>query len=111
VLKRLLWLVGFLPLPGALQSQSCVPPVKFGQTIKAPIHNVIFTNDAIFPPEKEDAIAKRLRDETVDRDSLGKGLSSMAEEAAERGRAAYQDLEYFLDTLRCRYTAKRYQLP
>ena len=69
MLKRLLC-VYFPSLPGALQGQSCVPPVKFESRIKAPIHDVIFTNDAIFPPEKEDAIAKSLRDETVAPDSL-----------------------------------------
>ena len=95
MLKRLLWFVCFLPLPGALQGQACVPPAKFESRIKAPIHDVIFTNAAIFPPEKEDAIAKRLRAETVHTDSLDKELSSMAEEAAERARAAYQDLGYF----------------
>jgi len=95
VLKRLLWLVCFLALPGALHGQSCVPPVQLGQRIKAPIHNVVITNDGIFPPEKEDEIAKRLRSETVDPDSLDKDMSSMAEEAAERARAAYQDLGYF----------------
>lgn len=94
MLKRLLC-VCFLSLPGALQGQSCVPLVKFESRIKAPIHDVIFTNDAIFPPEKEDAIAKSLRDETVAPDSLDKDLSSVADEAAERARRAYQDLGYF----------------
>ena len=95
MLKRLLWLLCFLPLPCALQGQACVPAVKFVQTIKAPIHNVTFTNDAIFPQEKEDEIAKRLREEKVRPDALDKDVSSMADEAAERARAAYQDIGYF----------------
>jgi len=95
VLKSLLCFVCFLPLPGALLGQSCVPAVQFEPTIKAPIHNVTFTNDAVFPPEKEAEIAQALRDKTVAPGSLDKTMSSIAEEAAERARAAYQDLGYF----------------
>ncbi len=94
MLKRFLWFL-CVALPYPLPGQTCVPSLRPERSIKAPIHNVTFTNDAIFPPEKEDEIAKRLREENVRPDALDKEVSSMAEEAAERARAAYQDMGYF----------------
>jgi outer membrane protein assembly factor BamA len=95
VLKRLLCLACLLQLSSALLGQSCIPPTRFEERVKAPIRDVIFTNDASLPSDAEDAIAQHLHHQTVQSGSLDKQLSSAADEAAERTRAAYQNIGYF----------------
>jgi outer membrane protein assembly factor BamA len=95
VLKRLLCLACLLQLSSALFGQSCIPPTRFEERVKAPIRDVIFTNDASLPSDAEDAIAHHLHHQTVQSGSLDKQLSSAADEATERTRAAYQNIGYF----------------
>ena len=95
MLKRLLCLACLLQLSSALFGQSCIPPTRFEERVKAPIRDVIFTNDASLPSDAEDAIAQHLHHQTVQSGSLDKQLSSAADEAAERTRAAYQNIGYF----------------
>jgi outer membrane protein assembly factor BamA len=95
VLKRLLCLACLLQLSSALFGQTCIPPTRFEERVKAPIRDVIFTNDASLPSDAEDAIAQHLHHQTVQSGSLDKQLSSAADEAAERTRAAYQNIGYF----------------
>ena len=95
MLKRLLCLACLLQLSSALFGQTCIPPTRFEERVKAPIRDVIFTNDASLPSDAEDAIAQHLHHQTVQSGSLDKQLSSAADEAAERTRAAYQNIGYF----------------
>jgi outer membrane protein assembly factor BamA len=95
VLKRLLCLACLLQLSSALFGQTCIPPTRFEERVKAPIRDVIFTNDASLPSDAEDAIAHHLHHQTVQSGSLDKQLSSAADEATERTRAAYQNIGYF----------------
>lgn len=95
VLKRLFLVVVLLPLPADLCAQACPPPVVPAKTVEAPIGHVTFSNDAFLPPEKEQEIVKQLRDDGVDPKALSKNISSLAGEAAERVRAAFQDDGYF----------------
>lgn len=95
MLKRLLCLACLLQLSSALFGQTCIPPTRFEERVKAPIRDVIFTNDASLPSGAEDAIAQHLHHQTVQSGSLDKQLSSAADEATERTRAAYQNIGYF----------------
>jgi len=95
MLKRLLWVICVVPLPHLLHGQQCARPVKIAQTLKAPIRQVTFLNDELLSQDKEAEIVKRVRDNTIDSIAVAKGVSSIAEEAAEGARAAYQDDGYF----------------
>jgi surface antigen-like variable number repeat protein len=95
VLKRLFLVVVLLPLPADLCAQACPPPVVPAKTVEAPIGHVTFSNDAFLPPEKEQEIVKQLRDDGVDPNAIAKSVSSLADEAAERVREAFQDDGYF----------------
>jgi outer membrane protein assembly factor BamA len=95
VLKRLVLIVFLLPLPASLSAQACPPPVQASTAIKAPIGHVTFSNDTFLPQEKEEEIVRQLRDDDVDPNVLDKNAFSLADEAAERVRAAFQDDGYF----------------
>jgi outer membrane protein assembly factor BamA len=93
--KRLLWFICFIPLPHLLLGQQCAPPVKFAQTLKAPIGQVTFLNDELLSQDTEAELVKQIRNNAVTLTAVETDMSSIAEEAAERARAAYQDEGYF----------------
>lgn len=97
VLKRLFVVVLLLALPASLcaYAQTCPPPVQPAETVKPPIGHVTFSNDTFLPQEKEQEIVKQLRDDDVDPKALARSVSSLADEAAERVRAAFEDDGYF----------------
>ena len=94
MLKRLLFIACLL-LRGSLRGQGCVPPVKFTHTLEAPIHDVMFSNNTVLPPQKEDEIAKWVHAQSVDPRLVSSGMASIAEEASEKVRSALQDDGYF----------------
>jgi|SRR5208283_3173055 len=95
VLKRLLPVFYCLPLVGSLCAQNCVPAAKFQRTEPVPIRDISFSNDGLLDHERELEIVKLLRAETVRAPSPAKDMQSLADEAAERVRFAYQDEGYF----------------
>ena len=63
--------------------------------MEAPIHDVIFSNDAVLPPQKEDEIAKWVRAQGVDPRLVSTGLASLAVETSGQAQRALQDDGYF----------------
>lgn len=82
-------------LPGLLCAQICAPPTDFEEVVKAPIGRVRFSNDDnVLSKDKQLQIVKELRQAT--RAAWSKlDISNLADEAAERVRAAYQNEGYF----------------
>jgi len=95
VAKRLFfWLACLLPLSTFLHGQECVIPREDLKKVKVPIRDVVFTNDTDLSSDKKLEVVQRLRaDEIVPR-AVASEMSSIAEEAAERVRASFQDEGY-----------------
>jgi outer membrane protein assembly factor BamA len=93
MLKRLLFSV-FVLLLGSLCAQNCVS-LKEQKTKPAPIEQISFSNDGLLDREKESEIIKLTRNQTVDPASVAESMRSIAEEAAEKVRVAYQNQGYF----------------
>lgn len=91
--KRLLWLVCFSQLIACVYAQRCVPAAQSPGTVTAPIRDIIFQNDSYLGRERESAIVDAERNQTYS--SNLSDWSSIADETAERVRAAYQDAGFF----------------
>lgn len=94
MLNRLLFASLVLPL-GSIYAQDCVPRAKLQRTEPAPIRDISFSNDGLLDSERELEIVKLLRAETVQATSAAKEMQSLADEAAEPVRLAYQNQGYF----------------
>ena len=108
-MPKRLWLVGLLVLfssiliAGSLSAQDCPSPAEAPKTGHAPIHDVTFLNDGLLDQQTEASIARDVRLEMLPENASGEvsadAMSSIADEAAERVRAAYQDVGYFKVTV------------
>jgi hypothetical protein len=105
-MPKRLWLVGLillcgcLSLAGSLGAQDCPAPAEAPKTGHAPIHNVLFLNDGLLDKQTEASIARDVRLKVWPKNASGEfSISTIADEAAERVRAAYQDDGYFKVTV------------
>ena len=86
--------VCLVALAGSLSAQTYLPEARTAPTTKAPIRQVTFHNDSALPRNTEEEIVRQLRGEAQASWSR-QDVSGLAEQAAERVRAAYQDDGYF----------------
>jgi hemolysin activation/secretion protein len=92
VLRSLLSAACLIALLGSSRAQNCPAEKSDSPTTPSPIRRVIFRNAALLPPQARQEITDALRAETS---SISGDMTGVAEEAAERVRAAYQNEGYF----------------
>ena len=91
--KRLLLFTCCFPLLGSLHAQNCVLPVKATQ--RAPIVGVAFRDAPLLSVEDQEEITTAATEQQSAEPWSKAGVAKVAEEAAERTRAAYQNMGYF----------------
>jgi outer membrane protein assembly factor BamA len=85
----------FLSFTVSLFAQNCVPEKTSPKLPKEPIRNIVFRNAPALSDDTRDSIQTALLDGDASPESLKVNLADVAEEGAQRVRAAYQDEGYF----------------
>src|SRR5579864_6902273 len=99
MMKHLLPLLCCLALANGLRAQNCPAPGRAG--IPAPIRQINFSyRDELLPAGRLDDAVKAARGREVDPSTLDREMAILAEDLAERVRAAYQDEGYFKADIR-----------
>jgi outer membrane protein assembly factor BamA len=95
LLKRLLLIPFALGLLSSLSAQVFTPEGTSRPVTKVPIRRITFQSAPLLSSEDRREISRALRSEEVEADSSPWDPSGLADEAAERVRAAYQNDGYF----------------
>lgn len=82
-------------LVGSVCAQDCGPEATFKPSSKSPILGVLFQNAALISPEAQQEIMNAATERQIVGEWSPARISGLADEAAERTRAAYQNEGYF----------------
>jgi outer membrane protein assembly factor BamA len=96
VFKRLLPVACAVSLLGSLSAQTITSGEISQPARKVLIRRIVFQNAQLLSSEDRREISQTLRNEEAEGDSAQRSLSGLADEAAERVRAVYQNRGYFM---------------